>query len=676
SLSFSGARADVENVAGITDLNLKINRVSGKIQEGMPVLTIEAKLTLFNNGEIPLTLSYPGLVINLGKWDYTFRGSKITISGSTLDLSRSGGVVNQEVDASWQGIYIAQGSFKLNGVDFKVRDCYLDSQGFTGKIAGSAENEKFLGNISFERLSLEIDIRHDQDIRNFVKIEGCSFPPLQSPLTLTGILDKDKNCYNLSVDTSNNPIVKYAELGLIVSITRGQFFLSSGKYVLWLDGALGFDHAGLPRGIIQFHNLGIDTDGNFIFPETGLQVDSPSPLDFGDLFKCEVSSVQFLRDSNNKLKIQFDGALSLGADIPLNGKISFQELSLEEGPKVTLSGVSADFSLKGVARISGNLDKNEENGKEYLSGGAALYLFGASAPLGGGFGFKVYSYRSWAVAGEVELGVPLNIPNTNLFIYSFSGGVGRNVNKKTDAAFDFQNINTSPEANNWLFMGGIRLGTFPPMLLDCYPLQLTVGFPQLSFSLYGQCKIVEGPTITSTIDFNPLVPLFNFTSQTKLDLYGVIKVQGGMRVFAGKENGKPAVILAIGWPYPENAVGYSMLNGTLYGRFGLYGYASSDKTVEVKANAGCGLNVGIFKGEIEGELNFIINSDPFLSGQVNAEGEIDVWVGALGASGELGVKLYKEPHLDYDGEVSGWVKILGKKMEISKHVKGDISYER
>lgn len=268
--------------------------------------------------------------------------------------------------------------------------------------------------------------------------------------------------------------------------------------------------------------------------------------------------------------------------------------------------------------------------------------------------------------------MPLNIPDTNLFIYSFSGGLGRNVTKKANQPFSLKNIKPSPEANNWLFMGGMRLATAPPQLLDCVPLQLTVGFPQLSFSLYGKCKILEGPTITSTIEFNPLRPLFKFTSQTRFDLYGVIKVQGGMEVFAGKENGKPAVYVAIGWPYPENAVGFSMLNGKIYGRYSLYGYASSN-TVEVKANAGAGLNVGIFRGEIEGELNFLINADPFLSGQVMAEGEIDVWVGAVGASGELAVQVYyKKPKLHYDGEVSAWVKIWGKRMEISKDVRGDI----
>lgn len=577
------------------------------------------------------------------------------------------------MDASWQGIYIARGSFKLNGTEVEVRDCYLDSQGFTGKIAGSAENEKFLGNISFKRLSLE-DIKHNQDIKNFIKIEECSFPPLQSSLTLSGTLDK--NGYNLSVEPGDNCRVEYKPLHLSASITRGQFFLSSGKYVLWLDGALSFGHDNLPRGIIQFHNLGIDTEGNFILPETGLQVDSPSPLDFGDLFKCEVSSVQFFRDSNNKLKIQFDGALSLGGDIPPNANISFKELSIKEGkaePEVTLSGVKADFSLKGVARIKGELNKEEvENGKECLSGSAGLYLFGASGPLGADFGFKIYSYRSWAGAGEVSLGVPLNIPDANLFIYSFSGGVGRNVTKKANQPFSMKNIKPSPEANNWLFMAEMRLATAPPQLLDCVPLQLTVGFPQLSFSLYGKCKILEGPTITSTIEFNPLRPLFKFTSQTRFDLYGVIKVQGGMEVFAGKENGKPAVYVAIVWPCPENAVGFSMLTGKIYGRYGLYGYASSN-TVEVKANAGAGLNVGIFRGEIEGELNFLINADPFLSGQVMAEGEIDVWVGAAGASGELAVQVYyKKPKLHYDGEVSAWVKIWGKRMEISKDVRGDI----
>lgn len=623
-----------------------------------------------------MTLFYlAGLVIELGQWKYGFRGYDIEIIKSTLDLSRSGGVVNQEVDASWQGIYIARGSFKLNetevnGTEVEVRDCYLDSQGFTGKIAGSAENEKFLGNISFIRLLLEIDIKHNRDIRNFIKIEECSFPPLESSFTLTGTLDE--NGFNLSVEPGDNSQVKYDPLKLTASITRGQFFSSSGKYVLWLDGTLGFNHDKLPRGIIQFHNLGIDTEGNFIFPETGLQVDSPSPLDFGDLFKCEVSSVQFLRDSNNKLKIQFDGALSLGADIPLNAQISFHELSIKEGPEVTLSGVNADFSLKGVARISGGLDKKVENGKECLSGKAGLYLFGASGPLGGEFGFKIYSYRSWAVAGEANLRVP--IPDTNLFIYSFSGGVGRNVTKKSNAAFSIQNINTSPEANNWLFTGGIRIATFPPELLDCHPLQLTVGFPQLSFSLYGQCKILEGPTITSTIEFNPLVPRFKFTSQTRFDLYGVIKVQGGMEVFAGKESGKPDVYVAIGWPYPENAVGFSMLNGRIYGRYGLYGYASSN-TVEVMAKAGAGLDVGIFRGEIEGDFEFIANAkaDLFLDGYASAEGEIDVWVGAVGASGELEVQVYKEPRLHYDGEVSAWVKIWGKRMEISKDVRGDIT---
>ncbi len=665
SLALSAEPPTLPNLAGLAGFDLDIIKLTGKIQEGIPYLSISASVD-FSGQKIPVELSYPGLVVNLAKWNYPFRGKEISVSDSTLDLSPSGGIINQEVDASWVGIYIARGSFKANGTSFEVRDCYIDAQGFTGKIAGTSGHEKFVGNISYEKLSLEIDIKHNEDIKNFIRIEKCSFPPLESSLTLSGTLDE--NGYSLSVETLDNPKVGYEPLVLSAQIARGQFFQTEGKYVLWLDGVITFNHSKLPKGAVEFRNLGIDSEGNFVFPQTGLEVESPAPLDFANLFKCNVSSLKILSDTSKRLKIMLDGELSLGADIPLNGNISFQELSLKEGPEVTLAGVKADFSLKGVARIAGKLEKKEDS----LAGEASFYLFGSSAPLGAGFGFKIYSYRSWAVAGEVSLSPPINIPNTYLFIYSFSGGVGRNVKKAENQPFTIDNLQRSESPESWLFMAGTKIATVPMELLVCYPLQLTVGFPQLSFSLYGQCTIINGPKITSSIEFNPLKPFFKLTSQANLNLYNVVTVQGGMEVFAGKKEGKNVVSVAIGWPYPDNAVGFSMLNGKIYGRYGLYGYTAGSG-IQISARAGAGLNVYVFKGSIEGSFNFYTTSDPFLSGEAAAEGEIDVWVGAIGASGELAVDVYKEPKLHYEGEVSGWVKIFGKKLEISKDISGEIT---
>jgi len=661
SLVLTAKPLTLENLVGLPGFALKIDGVTGKIQNGNPDLSISGSLN-FSGQEIPVEISYPGLVVNLPEWKYTFRGREISVSNSTLDLSRSGGIVNQEVDASWQGIYIAQGDYKLDGTGITVKDCYIDARGFTGRIAGTSRNEEFM-NISYEKLSVEIDIRHNKDIKNFIRVENCKFPYFKSPITLTGTVDE--NGYNLNVEASEDLAVKYEPLGLSAKITRGQFFQTEGKYVLWLDGAISFEHSGLPTGVLTFHNLGIDTEGNFVLPQAGLEVESPAPLDFANLFKCNVSSLKIQSDSSKKLKLLLNGELSLGADIPLNGNISFKELSITEGPEVNLSGVSADFSLKGVARISGALDKKKEDGKDCLSGKASFYLFGASTPLGAEFWFKIYSYRSWAVAGGGNI-PPINIPNTPLFIYKFQGGVGRNVEKKEgNKPFTMDNIRSSESKDNWLFMAGTGICTVPPDLLDCNPLQLTVGFPQLSFSLYGECTIIKGPKVTASIEFQPLKPVFRFTSLTSLDIYDVINLQGGMEVFAGYKDGKRGVYLDIDSDF-------SMLKGRIYGRYGLYGSAWGKDDIQIKAYAAAGLDVSIFRGNIEGGFDFLTNKDPFLSGYVNADGEIDLKVGAVGASGNLQVDVYKKPELDYDGTVTGYVKIFGEKAGISKHIKGDL----
>lgn len=94
SLELRSGPAAVKEVASISGLDLKINQVGGKIEEGRPVLNIKASLNLFNN-PINLTLFYPaGLVIELGQWNYSFRDNNIKINQNTLDLSRFGGVVN------------------------------------------------------------------------------------------------------------------------------------------------------------------------------------------------------------------------------------------------------------------------------------------------------------------------------------------------------------------------------------------------------------------------------------------------------------------------------------------------------------------------------------------------------------------------------------------------------
>lgn len=670
SLALTAKPLTLEKLVGLSGFALKISGVTGKIQNGNPALSISGSLN-FSGQEIPVEISYPGLVVNLPGWKYTSKWGEISVSNSTLDLSRSGGIVNQEVDASWQGIYIAQGTYTLGGTGntakdldktgIMVKDCYIDAKGFTGIIKGTSENEEFM-NISYKKLSAEMDIRHNKVIKNFIRVENCKFPYFKSPITLTGT--RDENGYNLSVEASDDLAVKYEPLGLSAKITRGQFFQTEGKYVLWLDGAISFEHSGLPTGVLTFHNLGIDTEGNFVLPQAGLEVESPAPLDFANLFKCNVSSLKIQSDSSKKLKLLLNGELSLGADIPLNGNISFKELSITEGPEVNLSGVSADFSLKGVARISGALDKTKEDGKDCLSGKASFYLFGASTPLGADFWFKIYSYRSWAVAGGGNI-PPINIPNTPLFIYKFQGGVGRNVEKKEGQPFEMKYISPSESKDNWLFMAGTGICTVPPDLLDCNPLQLTVGFPQLSFSLYGECKIIKGPKVTASIEFQPLKPVFRFTSQTSLDIYDVINLQGGMEVFAGYKDGKRGVYLDIDSDF-------SMLKGRIYGRYGLYGSAWGKDDIQIKAYAAAGLDVWVFKGNIEGGFDFSTKEDPFLSGYVNAEGEIDVWVGAVGASGNLQVEVYKKPELDYDGTVTGYVKVFGKKAGISKHIKGDI----
>ncbi|MCX6345424.1 MAG: hypothetical protein NT018_10200 [Armatimonadetes bacterium] len=599
-------------------------------------------------------------------FDFQVGEFKVTASGLVIDLSREGpedlsgmpGITSK----AWQGIYINKAVVNLpkvwqtasgDPISINTGNCYIDTNGFSGDLEATSGSlaAATIGGFQANLTRLRIEVRRSSIVASDCK--GTTAIPGLGTLNLA---------VNIS-DTGTSALVEEGQslvaekLGLVIPVFSGA--LRSGpddKWALWVNGAISLDVPGyesLKGAAMAFHDLGIDDKGQFVFKTDGwLTLDNPADVDFG-VFRCNISSMAFKKDQS-KWMVDMNGEISLNSDLPISGTVSFEHLRVVEGPTVSIKSISVEADVQDVVKITAILEQGDQlGGGKYLMGDANLDLTfaGGSTSLGGGFQLYVGSGSCWAVAGNVTLPVGIQLGTTPLGLYGFQGGIAHNMSAKSETG-DFSSVfdlNAEPDSGKWLFMAGCDVATMADPSLLYMVGRMTIGLPDFYFNMHAQAWFLTKPSqedrqgtapLEADMFMDPSIPMFRVGAELNLVLpsksINIIEVSGGLEFLAKPDD----VHLAIGWPYPDQAVSASVLGGVLNTRFGLLATPGS-----INVRAGTGFNYIVFSGSIEADFGYNIlagPADPYLWGGIWASGEVDFWVASIGASASLEGKLFRD----------------------------------
>jgi hypothetical protein len=140
---------------------------------------------------------------------------------------------------------------------------------------------------------------------------------------------------------------------------------------------------------------------------------------------------------------------------------------------------------------------------------------------------------------------------------------------------------------------------------------------------------------------DPSVPLFKVSAGLDLGIpeKWIMEIQGNVELQMAPGD----THLAIGWPYPDNAVQSSVLGGVLNPRCGAYFTPTTGRVC-----AGESWNYWVFSGNIDADLQYNFANQPYFAGSIWASGSVDFYIASLGASASLEAQLF-EDYLWYSG---------------------------
>jgi len=194
------------------------------------------------------------------------------------------------------------------------------------------------------------------------------------------------------------------------------------KTALLLNGLFTFDVTvpelkdRLDKVALEFSDLGIDPDGNFILPNgNSLGLTHPTQV---DLDVCSLNITQLLLGQNNDdgFWLQFVGGIMLSDDLPITGEVDFDGLKISK-KGVDWGGIGFTADVAEIGRITAHV----KHSPGMLEGNAALALkLGESVQAlpgtGGEFRFKK-SNGGWYVYGKLDIPPPgVLIADTGLSI--------------------------------------------------------------------------------------------------------------------------------------------------------------------------------------------------------------------------------------------------------------------
>lgn len=626
-----------------------------------------------------------------------FNGYRVALSDLVIDLSRKG-PANLKLTpgitgVTWQGVYAREAAVTLpkadwsdaqgNPVTLDAKNCLVDANGFTGDVDAPADKLKdmeihgFNANLKNLRIVFGRNSIVNSDCRG-----STSIPRFTGKLDL--IVKISNTGTSARVETPST--LKNPRLGVEVAVKSGVLQPDpNDNYALWVNGALSIniaECASLRGSALGFHQLGITDTGSFVTvdPAGWLTLDTPANADF-EVFRCNLSSVGFRRVDGTppgdpqyaqkaRWTLALNGELSLNADVPVDGTLSYAALQVNEGdlqnPKPYLYykdiGVNAD--VMGLIRITSVLNGSSAFGKVALRGDAKLSFtfLGQEVPItdledpdgpNAHLEFLVGGGNVWAVAGSVRSPQDIPLGNSGLGLYKFTGGLARNCTPPASGNFGgVDELTPAPNSDKWLFSAGCSIAALDDHNLFHADGNLTIGLPDFSFNMHGDAWVLtddETPPGMLVVDVTcvPSVPSFAVNAAVDLEMPSadIVDIHGSLNLLLSPGD----VHLDLGWPYPENAVSVDVLNGALSLKGGVHCTPGSYQVA-----AGTNWNYWVFKGSIYATYGYNFLSPPYLNGSIMASGCVDFWIASLGASARLSGALYDD-RLDFSGEFTATV---------------------
>ena len=246
----------------------------------------------------------------------------------------------------------------------------------------------------------------------------------------------------------------------------------------------------------------------------------------------------------------------------------------------------------------------------------------------------------WGVAGEVDLPTEIPLGNTGLALYRFEGGIAHNMGAPDGSFNDVMQLIQKPGSDSWLFMGGCRVCVKDNRNLFHADGTLTIGLPDFTFGIDGDAWFFtdseEKPgQVQVNVLMDPTVPLFKVSAGLDLGIPDkwIVDINGNMELQMAPGD----THLAIGWPYPDNAVQASVLGGMINPRCGAYFTPTSGSI-----RWGESWNYWVFSGNIDAGLDYDFLNQPYFHGGIWASGCVDFYIASLGASAGLEGRLYDD----------------------------------
>ncbi|MBI5706214.1 MAG: hypothetical protein HZC36_04410 [Armatimonadetes bacterium] len=430
---------------------------------------------------------------------------------------------------SWMGLYIKKATLELpdqiGTIGFD--NCVLDSAGISGSVSlqGNPTTLKLPGlnsqntgvtsvSISFLKNAIT-DFRAD----GYITLTNLSNTKLNLSAGLT-----NTGTYFLTVDPTDPVTIQ--QLGLQLQIDKGSIQYTNQVATFLITGTLGVpdntNFAALKQlkgFVVTFQDVGIDTNGDWVGGQIGVDLPTPKTIRFGPV---AILVDKFALGAGPSVTLT--GGVSI-ASLPVSGGIGFDGLEINGGsgtPTVSLNGLTVDIDVPKVGRISGSLNsetitsttgwvaKNQpwttyfnsagNQPVNMIKGKVDLFL-NCFGPAGAGIGIDFLASKDgWYVGGTASISTAIKLGNTGLELHKFMGAIAKNILPKDTTvaqigvpAKDYDIVPRPPGMNQpdaWIVSAGVGVRT-----LDQYTLWgelvLTASFGNgFWIDLDGKCYLL------------------------------------------------------------------------------------------------------------------------------------------------------------------------------------------
>jgi hypothetical protein len=480
---FNSDDQDVKSDCILTDTSVQLPDI-------LPDADTGRRITLERQGDWDVTTT-PVLnlqadrTVNVG-WN----GFRVQIPKSTpmlLDLSATAGDPLEQpgLKANWQGLFASDVKFVLpayftqaagaascgssaSGADgdavlIDAKNLAIGNSGLSVAVSATARQQICIAGFQAKLTSAALTVTNSHIDPESLKIGASMTIPALGANTDWAMQLTDSGNFILSLLTPNLHVSKFTGRdigGLDIAVSNATFDLpASGPGIIRIAGQMILDAgsnvgelaqglvcnnaSSAPPGgnclVLDFKDLGIDTNGHFITPDVG-QFTLAHPVDVDlDVLKAEITSFSFGNETNGSPYILFGGGVDVGEGLPASADVDFGGVKIASDGSASLQGLEVKAEVADVLRIDAYLQHLPSGCKRdathtiaCVKGGMKLALNLGSlstGPLDQGDGFTFEAAKgSWLITGNLAIPDPgIALGSSGLALYGVKGGVGYKV---------------------------------------------------------------------------------------------------------------------------------------------------------------------------------------------------------------------------------------------------------